>query len=404
MIRVRYSTCDPTRIYGSHSGLLRLDTSNLYLQLNYRHDSSLIPLLLLLTLLYNSGNMALLKGVGDYFALDIGTNAVRVVQLAPVGTGWALQHFGYAPLDEKTAAGSGPENIRRLGDVIMTAVGQSGIKEKNVVIGLPSSKTFTTVIEIPSMPEAELKSTLKYQVDQYIPMAANEAKIDWALLGTSLHDPKQLEVLIASTANSYAEERLEFVESLGLNVIAAEPDPLAMVRSLLPDGIPDARLIIDMGEMSTDLAITFGGSPRLVRTIPTGLKSLIKAAVQNLNVQEDQARQFITKFGLAPDRLEGQVYRSIESTLENFATELTKSIKFFQTRYPDTPVGGILLSGFAAVVPQFGDYVATKTGIKGQLANPWQNVKVSQADQQQLMSVASEFATVIGLAQRRNKL
>jgi type IV pilus assembly protein PilM len=270
------------------------------------------------------------------------------------------------------------------------------------VIGLPSTKTFTTVIEVPTMPEAELKSTMKYQVDQYIPMAVNEAKVDWALLGPSLHDPKQQEVLLASTANVYAEERLEFVESLGLDVIAAEPDPLAMVRSLLPDGITDARLIIDVGEQSTDLAITYNGTPRLVRTIPMGIRTLVKSAVQNLNVQEDQARQFILKFGLAPDRLEGQVYRAIESTLDNFATELTKSIKFFQTRYPNTPVGGILLSGFSAIVPQFGDYVTAKVGIPSALANPWQRVRVSQNDQQQLMSVASEFATVIGLAQRGN--
>jgi len=163
-------------------------------------------------------------------------------------------------------------------------------------------------------------------------------------------------------------------------------------------------LIIDVGEQSTDLAITFGGSPRLVRTIPMGVRSLIKAAVQNLNVQEDQARQFILKFGLAPDRLEGQVYRAIESTLESFAAELTKSIKFFQTRYPNTPVGGILLSGFSAIVPQFGNYVTAKTGIPSTVANPWQRVSVSQQDQQQLMTVASEFATVIGLAQRTNKL
>jgi len=329
---------------------------------------------------------------------------VRVVQLAPAGPDvWNLQHFGYAPLDEKTGTSVSPESLRRLGEIIMTAVGQSGIKSKNVVIGLPSSKTFTTVIEVPIMPEAELKSTLKYQVDQYIPMAIDEAKVDWAALGTSLHDPKMQEVLLASTANSYAEERLELIESLGLNVIAAEPDPLAMVRSLLPDGIPDARLIIDVGEQSTDLAITFDGSPRLVRTIPVGIKSLIKAAVQNLNVQEDQARQFILKFGLAPDRLEGQVYRALESTLENFATELTKSIKFFQTRYPSTPVGGILLSGFSAVVPMFGEYVSAKTGIPFAVANPWQKVNVSQADQQQLLPIASEFAAVIGLAQRRNR-
>lgn len=348
--------------------------------------------------------MALLKGLGDFFALDIGTNAVRVVQLSPSGSdGWNLQHYGYAPVDERITSSDSAEGMRRLGEVIMTAVGQSGIKEKNVVIGLPSSKTFTTVIDVPAMGEAELKSTIKYQIDQYIPMAINEAKVDWALLGQSLHDPKQQEVLLASTANSYAEERLEFIEGLGFNVIAAEPDPIAMIRSLLPSGIKDARLIIDMGERSTDLAITFGDTPRLVRSIPTGLGSLIKAAVQNLNVQEDQARQFILKFGLAPDRLEGQVYRSIESTLENFANELVKSIKFFQTRYPNTPVGGILLSGFSAIVPQFGAYITAKTGVASSVANPWQKVHVAQSDQQQLGSIASEFATVIGLAERKNK-
>ncbi len=347
--------------------------------------------------------MALLKGLGEFFALDIGTNAVRVVQLAKSGPdNWTLQHYGYAPVDEKITGNDSAEGLRRLGEVIMTAVGQSGIKEKNVVIGLPSGKTFTTVVDVPTMTEAELKSTIKYQIDQYIPMAIDETKVDWALLGQSLHDPKQQEVLLCSTANTYTEERLEFIEGLGFNVIASEPDPIAMIRSLLPSGVQDARLIIDVGERSTDLAITFGDSPRLVRTIPTGLRTLIKSAVQNLNVQEDQARQFILKFGLAPDRLEGQVYRSIESTLDNFATELIKSIKFFQTRYPNTPVGGILLSGFGAIIPRFGDYLTAKTGVASAVANPWQRVHVAPVDQQQLSTIASEFATVIGLAQRNN--
>lgn len=345
--------------------------------------------------------MALLKGVGDFFALDIGTNAVRVVQLTKTGQdSWSLQHYGYAPVDSKITSSDSAESQRKLGEVIMTAVGQSGIRTKNVAIGLPSQKTFTTVIDVPNMPEAELRNTIKYQIDQYIPMSIDDAKVDWTLLGQSLHDPKQQEVLLASTANSYAEERLEFVEGLGLNVIAAEPDPIAMIRSLLPSKLQDARLIVDMGEQSTDLAITFGDAPRLVRTIPVGLQTLIKVAVQNLNVQEDQAKQFILKFGLAPDRLEGQVYRAVESTLDNFASELTKSIKFFQTRYPNTSVGGILLSGFAGTVPKFSEYIGTKTGVSVEVANPWQRVHMSQNDQQQLAPISAEFATVIGLAQR----
>lgn len=344
--------------------------------------------------------MKFYKGLGDFFGLDIGTNAVRVVQLSHAGQSWNLQHFGYAPLNAKQTGGDSPEARRRLGEAILTAVGQSGIRTQNVAIGLPSSKTFTAIVDVPKVSEQELRATMKYQVDQYIPMAVDEAKVDWALLGDSLHSQGQYEVLLTSVAKNYAEERLEFIESLGFNVIAEEPDPIAVVRSLAPTDSQDARLILDMGENSTDLAVVYGQAPRLVRTVPTGLSSLVRAATQNLNVQETQARQFILKFGLAADRLDGQVLRAIEGTLDNFTAELVKSIKFFQTRYPSLPVGGILLSGFSSVIPLMDAYVSSKSGVVASRVSPWQRVNVSQADQQQLAPISSEFAAVVGLAQR----
>ncbi len=347
--------------------------------------------------------MAILKGVGDFFGLDIGTTAVRVVQLSPAGQGkWSLRHYGYAPIDIKTATADSAEAKHRLGEIIMTVVGQSGIKTKNVAISLSSSKTFITVVDMPSLNEAELKGTIKYQLDQYIPMSLDEAKVDWSLLGPSLHDPSQQEVLLASTAVSYAEERLELVEGLGFEVIAAEPESIAMIRSVATPGNRDAQVIVDIGEQVINVAITFGDAPRLVRTIPNGLETLVHAAVQNLNIQEDQARQFILKFGLAPDKLEGQVVNALESTLDGFVSELSKSIKFFQTRYPALNVGSIVLSGYAAIVPQLDQYLANKIGIQAMVGNPWQSVSTPSRDQQ-FAAIASEFAVAVGLAERENK-
>jgi len=344
--------------------------------------------------------MNILKGLGDFFALDIGTNAIRVVQLKKTGAGYTLEHYGYAPIDSKLTGSDSEEARRKVGEVIMTAVGQSGIKSKNVVIGLPSSKTFTTIIDVPMVSEAELKATMKYQIDQYIPMSVDDAKVDWALLGNSLRAQNQQEVLLSSVARQYSEDRLELVESLGFNVIAAEPDPIAMVRALSIPGVTGALLQLDMGENSTDIAIVYGDTPRLVRTIPTGVGSLVKSTVTNLNVQEDQARQFILKFGLAPDRLEGQVLRALESVLDNFAAEVVKSIKFFETRYPSIAVGGVIVTGFAATIPQFDRYLAGKVGKGVQLGNPWQGIQMAEADQRQLAAVAMEFSTAIGLAKR----
>ena len=143
--------------------------------------------------------MKLAKGLGEFFGLDIDTNAVRVVQLSRTGAGWSLSHYGYTPVDSKITSGDSPESKRRLGEAIMTAVGQAGIKTSNVAVGLPSNKTFSTIIDVPKVPEQELKAMMKYQIDQYIPMSLDEAEVDWALLGDSLHAQNQYEILLTST-------------------------------------------------------------------------------------------------------------------------------------------------------------------------------------------------------------
>ncbi len=350
--------------------------------------------------------MKLFKGVGDFFGLDIGTSSVRVVQLSSRGSGpsasYSLKAFGYASVDAQTALADSEASRKKLGDIIMTAIGQSGIKTKNVALGIPSSKTFTTVIDVPSQSRAELTKTIRYQVDQYIPMSSEDAKIDWAFLGTSPKDPTKQEVLLASTAIDYSEEKMEFIEGLGLNIIAVEPDQIAMTRSLnIPE--PNAvNFIIDMGDQTTDIAMVYNGAPRLIRSLPTGLSTIVRAAAQNLGVKEDQARQFIIKFGLAPDKLEGKIYQAVEGVLDSFASDLNKSLKFFQTKYPNVPITRVIVSGYASLVPMMNNYIANKVNITTTIGNPWASVSMALNQQQMLAPVASEFAVAVGLAQRSN--
>ncbi len=315
--------------------------------------------------------------------------------------GWVLQRFAYVPVSRQILQDSSDAGKRRLGETIVQAAEQAGIKTKNIALGLPSNKTFTTIIEVTTQDKKSIEKVVKYHIDQYIPMPVEDAKVDFVILGPSPNDPSVTEVLLSCTSIKYAEERMEGVESFGFNLIAQEPEPIAMSRSLTPPGLNDARLIIDFGEDSTDLSMVYG-APRLVRMLPGGLSVLVRTVANSLNVKESQARQFILKFGLAQDKLDGQVFKALDSTLENFASELTKSVRFFQTKYPNVPVGGIVLSGFAGVIPFMAEYIEAKTGIQTIQGNPWQMVKVTPQQQQALSQVAAEFAVAIGLAERSN--
>lgn len=348
--------------------------------------------------------MSLIHGVGDFFALDIGTTAIRLVQLSGgFQHGWALQKFAYVPVDRKVLEDGSAAGVRRLGETILGAMKQAGITTKNVAVGMPAAKTFTSVIRVDNQSEREMLDVIKYQLDKYIPMPVDEATVDYVSLGVCPIDATKAEILISSTAVEFAEARMEMIESYGLNVIAQEPESLAMARALMPVGAQDARLIIDLGERSTDLVMMYRGVPRLVRSIPGGFALLVRTVSASLAVKEDQSRQFILKFGLAQDKVEGQVFKALDATLESFASEIGKSIRFFKSEYMNAPVGGIVLSGFAGMIPLIAEYIEAKTGVSTRQGNPWQLVKVSPEQQQVLQPVASEFAVAIGLAERDNE-
>lgn len=347
--------------------------------------------------------MDLLHGVGDFFSLDIGTNSMRIVQLyGNQQRGWTLQKYAYVPIDQKLTQDSSEIGKKRLGEAIMGAVLQAGIKTKNIAVGLPAGKTFTSIIETEALPEKELQKAFKYEIDKYVPMAMSDAKADYIVLGPSPNDPAKVEILVSSVAKEYAESVMEMIEKTGLNIVAMEPEPLAMARALAIPGAIDATLIVDFGENSTDLVIVYKNQPRLVRSIPGGFGTLVKATANGLSVREDQSRQFILKFGLAEDQVEGQVFRILDTHLDTFAMELAKSIRFFQTKYLGGKVGGIVLSGYAGVIPLFAEYIEAKTNIPTMRGNPWQLVRTTQQQQQQLINVSGEFAVAIGLSERSN--
>lgn len=328
---------------------------------------------------------------------------MRIVQLSGNSQhGWALQKYAYVPITPQLTQDSSDLGKKRLGEAILGAVNQAGIKTKSIAIGLPAGKTFTSIVETETLPEKELKKSFKYEMDKYVPMAMSDAKADYTILGPSPNDPAKTEVLVSSVAKDYAESVMEMIDKTGLDIIAMEPEPLAMARALNTPGSMDATMIVDFGEGSTDIVIMYKDQPRLVRSIPGGVNVLIKAIANNLNVREDQARQFLLKFGLDENQVEGQVSRVLSSNLDSYAAELAKSVRFFQTKYINGKVGGIILSSYASMIPLFPEYIETKTNVPTMRGNPWQFVHTTASQQRALANVSNEFAVAIGLAERSN--
>ena len=342
---------------------------------------------------------ALLSTSSDFFGLDIGSSAVRLVQLRGSGATKSLVKYSYVPLEGNISLSDSSVDQTKLAGIIKQLVSKTGVTTNNVAVGIPSSRVFTVVADVEKLPPKELAQAIDLQADSLIPTPIDESKIDWAVIGDSPIDKSKQEILLTSVPNKYIENRLEMLEAIGLNVIAFEPDNLALARAF---STADAKtqLVLDIGSVSSDLVVMTAGVPHLTRNIPTGIESIVRSTAENMNIDAKQANQLLFKFGMSKDKLEGQVLQAVTGAIEQLNTEIEKSIKFFQTRYAGSKIDDLIVSGVAASIPELPMYIANTFGINVELGNAWRNIAYSQDRQNELLSISSQFGVAVGLAER----
>ena len=113
---------------------------------------------------YNN-SMSLIHGVGDFFALDIGTTAIRLVQLSGnANHGWTLQKFAYVPVERRVLEDGSAAGVRRLGGNYIGGDATGWDYDEECGGRDASVKDFTTIVSVENQPEDELMNTIKYQL------------------------------------------------------------------------------------------------------------------------------------------------------------------------------------------------------------------------------------------------
>src|SRR5687767_10057610 len=109
--------------------------------------------------------MSLLSGVSEFFGLDIGTSAVRAVQVTNNPASKQLLRYAMAPIDSKVMLSDAKADQLKVAQQIKEMLEQAQITTKKVAVGLPSARVFTTVVDIERLQPNELASTIRYQAD-----------------------------------------------------------------------------------------------------------------------------------------------------------------------------------------------------------------------------------------------
>lgn len=345
--------------------------------------------------------MAIFSGEENFFGLDIGTSGVRVVQLKNTHGKPSLLTYGNIETPPNLINSDSSVDQEKMAEIVRKIASDAGVSTNNVVASLPTASVFTTTLRTPKLTRDELANSIRLQADKYIPMPIDQVKLDWFVVGEDA-TKNEMDVFLVAAPNSVANKYLNIVQKAGFELHALEINALAQIRSMVSEST-NAAAIVDFGANATDITIAVAHTPRLIRSVNIGARALVRVASQNLGLDETQAAQFISKFGLTQSKLEGQVYKSLKPMVDSAVDEVNKSIKYFQENSGGGAIEKIILTGGMTALPELPVYIANATGITVEIGNPWINVSYPASIQDRLNSVSLNYATAIGLAMRRDR-
>lgn len=341
--------------------------------------------------------------------IDIGTGQIKIVELYKNKSRFELKNYAVWTLavdsDEVIQTSSLNMLEEDVANHIKNLLKKSNIKTKEIVMSLPAFSAFSTVMEMPKMPEKELGKAIEFEARHYIPVPLREVHLDWAVIREKKVEKidnvaknsqiQKQEVLLAAVPNDLLAKYEGIAKRASLKLKALELETFALTRVLAPS-TPGSVLIIDLGKRSTSLNIVEQGVVFLSRNLDTASNEISRAIANSLSISFDRAEEIKKTMGMNGD---ANIRKVIGVTLDIIINEASRIIDTYFQKYQKKPAKIILVGGVANL-KGLKEYFAQSLNMEVMLGNPWENVDYPKVLEPSLQDLSSTLTIAIGLAMR----
>lgn len=325
--------------------------------------------------------------------IDIGAASIKLIELAPLGRGaWKMVTAASMPTPAGGINGSG------ITPAIIKLLKEAGVKSRRVVAALPEDQVSSHVVGMPILSDSELKSAIRWQVEQYIPIPADRAVWSYEIINRD-QTSGSMEILLMATSKTLVGMYTQILQQAGLEIVALETEMTASVRACVPDSLPTS-MIVDIGAKSTDVGIVSHGQLVFSRTIPVAGDAFTRAIESGLGLDSGVAEQYKSTYGLVQSKLDGKLVNVMMPVLNEISSEIKKTSDFYATKHPLETIKLITISGGAAQLVDVVGVLSGLVGIEVAVANPFSKVQLDTAQTKALASTAVYYCVAAGLAMR----
>ena len=339
--------------------------------------------------------------------LDIGSSAVKAVELKPSGKGYRVTAFGAEAVPPDAIvdgpiidANSVADAIRRVFD------GNKAFKTKDVCASLSGNAVIVKKITLPVMTENELAESIYWEAEQYIPFDIQDVNLDYQILdpGTGANSRGSMDVLLVAAKKEKIADYTNVIAQSGRTPVIVDVDAFALQNAFEVNyGLEEGRIVVllNAGASAININILQGDQSVFTRDISMGGNAYTEAVQKELDLPFEAAEQL--KKGIPVD---GATFEEAQPVLhavtENVLLEIQKTFDFFKASAYTEQIDRIMLSGGASRVDGFHTMVQERFNAPVEDFDPfraitWDASKLG-GDAAQMASTA---AVAVGLALRK---
>jgi len=348
-----------------------------------------------------------LFGSKELIGLDIGSSAIKLAHVKPVGVEHRVKKFGVFPLPPDAIVDGAIMDHAAVIEGIKTALRELNVKEKEVATSLSGHSVIIKKVVLPTTTPEELEESIQWEVEQYIPFDIKDVKIDFQVIGPLKEDPSKMDVLLVAVKTDLVNDYISVIKDAGITPAIVDIDSIAAGNAFEhchPVSDEQVPMVVNLGASFMNINILHSGVPLFTRDVPMGGGMYTSEIQKQLAVSFETAEEL--KVGKKNAGERAQKLTEIMRTVSNIlSTEAQRSYNFFSATYPDRLVTRVYLTGGAAKSAFFRDMLAEKIGVDVELFDPFEGLTIEEGSVDP--SVVSGFNTAatvsIGLALRNQE-
>src|SRR6266508_3478899 len=333
--------------------------------------------------------------------LDIGSTAVRAAEVA-TGDVPVLSRAAQVPLPSGAVENGEVRQPQVVAEALKELWGRSRIRGRQVRIGVGNQRVVVREIALPWLPDKELRASLGFQVQEFIPISVDEAVLDFDPLGEfELEGRRMLRILLVAAQKMMIGEA---VQEARLEPVGIDLNPFALVRAVgtveaLNLETPGDEAVVDVGAHVTNISVHDRGVARFVRILPTGGRDITLAIARGLGLDDEVAERL--KRG--EDVEGGPAYEEVErvslSRAGTLVDEIRSSLEFYTAQVPGARIGRVLITGGGSKLRGFLELVQERIPVRVDRGRVFERVKSELDLPPEAMEDAEPvLAVAVGLA------